>query len=84
LEVLDVRDDASVTALARALGERHGGVDIVISNAAARIVPQVPADQQARTFVDTNNHGTIRMIKGFRPLLNDGARFIATALRGGE
>lgn len=64
LEMLDVRDDASVTALAQALGERHGGVDIVLSNAAARIFPQVPADQQVRTFVDTNNHGTLRMIKG--------------------
>jgi hypothetical protein len=46
LEMLDVRDDTSVTALAQALGERHGGVDIVVSNAAARIFPQVPADQQ--------------------------------------
>lgn len=79
LEMLDVRDDASVMALARALGERHGGVDIVLSNAAARIVPQVPAEQQVRTFVDTNNHGTLRMIKAFRPLLNDGARFIVVA-----
>ena len=79
LEMLDVRDDASVTALAQALGERHGGVDIVVSNAAARIFPQVPADQQVRTFVDTNNHGTLQMIKGFRPLLNDGARFIVVA-----
>ena len=51
-------------ALAQALGERHGGVDIVLSNAAARIFPQVPAEQQVRTFVDTNNHGTLRMIKG--------------------
>jgi carbonyl reductase 1 len=79
LEMLDVRDDASVAALAQALGERHGGVDIVLSNAAARIFPQVPADQQVRTFVDTNNHGTLQMIKGFGPLLNDGARFIVVA-----
>jgi carbonyl reductase 1 len=79
LEMLDVRDDASVMALAQVLGERHGGVDIVLSNAAARILPEVPADQQVRTFVDTNNHGTLRMIKGFGPLLNDGARFIVVA-----
>ena len=79
LEMLDVRDDASVTALAQTLGERHGGVDIVLSNAAARIFPQVPAEQQVRTFVDTNNHGTLRMITEFGPLLNDGARFIVVA-----
>jgi carbonyl reductase 1 len=77
--MVDVRDDASVMALAQALAGRHGGVDIVVSNAAARIFPQVPAEQQARTFVETNNHGTLRMIQGFGPLLNDGARFIVVA-----
>jgi len=79
LEVLDVRDDASVTGVAQALAGRHGGVDIVISNAAARISPQVPAEQQVRTFVDTNNHGTLRMIRSFGPLLRDGARVIVVA-----
>ncbi len=79
LELLDVRDGASVKALAHTIAERHDGVDIVISNAAARISPEVPSEQQVRTFIDTNNHGTIRMIKAFRPLLNDGARFIVVA-----
>jgi len=79
LEVLDVRDDASVTGVAQALAGRHGGVDVVISNAAARISPQVPAEQQVRTFVDTNNHGTLRMIRSFGPLLRDGARVIVVA-----
>ena len=79
LELLDVRDDLSVKALAHAIAERHGGVDILISNAAARIYPEAPGEQQVRTFVDTNNHGTVRMINAFRPLLNDGARFIVVA-----
>jgi carbonyl reductase 1 len=79
LELLDVRDDESVKALADTIGQRHGGVDIVISNAAARISREVPSEQQVRTFVDTNNHGTIRMIKAFVPLLRDGSRFIVVA-----
>ena len=79
LELLDVREGTSVKALAHAIAERHGRVDILISNAAARITPQVPAEKQVRTFVDTNNHGTLRVIKGFVPLLNDGARFIVIA-----
>ena len=79
LEVLDVRSGASVRALAQTIAERHGGVDIVISNAAARISPEVPGEQQVRTFVDTNNHGTVRMIRAFAPLLNDGARFVVVA-----
>ncbi|SRR6266567_5233474 len=79
LELLDVRDGTSVKALAHPIAERHGRVDILISNAAARIFPQVPSGQQVRTFVDTNNHGTLRVIKGFVPPLNDGARFIVVA-----
>ena len=79
LELLDVRAGASVQALAHTIGDRHGGADIVISNAAARISPGVPSEQQVRTFVDTNNQGTIRMIRAFVPLLNDGARFIVVA-----
>jgi carbonyl reductase 1 len=58
---------------------RHGGADIVISNAAARISPEVPGEQQVRAFVDTNDHGTIRMIRAFVPLLNDGGRFVVVA-----
>jgi NAD(P)-dependent dehydrogenase (short-subunit alcohol dehydrogenase family) len=42
LELLDVRDGSSVQALARTIADRHGGADIVISNAAARISPQMP------------------------------------------
>jgi carbonyl reductase 1 len=79
LEVLDVRDGSSVTALAHAIAGRHSGVDILISSAAARISREVPSEQQVRAFVDTNNHGAVRMIKAFVPLLNDGARFIVVA-----
>jgi carbonyl reductase 1 len=79
LQQLDVTDDRSVAELAAMLQRQHGGVDIVISNAAARIVPQVaPADQVAQ-FVDTNNHGTYRVIRALMPLLRDGARFLVVA-----
>ncbi len=79
LELLDVRADASVKALALTIAERHGGIDIVLSNAAARISPNVPDEDQVRSFVDTNNHGTTRMIRAFVPLLNDGGRFVVVA-----
>lgn len=78
-ELLDVTSGQSVLALAMLLQERHGGVDIVISNAAARIVPELPAAQQVAQFIDTNNHGTYRMISAFTPLLSDGARFVVVA-----
>ncbi|MFC4913958.1 SDR family NAD(P)-dependent oxidoreductase [Actinomadura gamaensis] len=79
LELIDVSDGESVRACARRIADRHGGVDVVISNAAARISKDVPDERQVRAFVDTNNHGTHRMIEAFGPLLNDGARFVVVA-----
>lgn len=76
---LDVTDDASVASFAETIRERHGGVDIVISNAAARISRDHPLGEQVVPFVNTNNHGTFRMIRAFVPLLRDNARFIVVA-----
>ena len=77
--LLHVTDDASVAALAETIRTRHGGVDIVISNAAARISPNLPQADQVALFVNTNNHGTFRMIREFGPILKDDARFIVVA-----
>jgi carbonyl reductase 1 len=77
--VLDVRDTSAVDALARELRGRHGGVDIVVSNAAARITPQRTRAEQVREFVDTNNLGTTRMLRAFGPLLRPGGRFLVVA-----
>jgi carbonyl reductase 1 len=41
-EVLNVRDGNAVAAFAEELRARHGGVDIVFSNAAARLTPETP------------------------------------------
>jgi NAD(P)-dependent dehydrogenase (short-subunit alcohol dehydrogenase family) len=49
--------------VAQTIAERHGEANIVISNA-ARISREVSSEQQVRTFADTNNYGTVRMIKG--------------------
>lgn len=76
---LDVTSDASVAALAEHLRREHGGVDVVISNAAARITRDRPPSEQVASFVDTNNHGTYRVIRGLSPLLRDGARFLVVA-----
>jgi NAD(P)-dependent dehydrogenase (short-subunit alcohol dehydrogenase family) len=73
LHVVDVRDTSAVQAFAAALRDEHGGVDIVLSNAAARRTPDRPESEQIGTFVDTNNHGARRMIDAFGPILNDGS-----------
>jgi carbonyl reductase 1 len=77
--LLDVTDDASVAALAETIRARHGGVDIVISNAAARISRERPQAEQVALFVNTNNHGTFRMIRAFGPLLRDNSRYLVVA-----
>jgi carbonyl reductase 1 len=81
---LDVTDPASVARLAEVIQNRHGGVDIVISNAGARIRKDTPPGEQVRAFIDTNNIGTSRMIAAFRELLSDGGRFLVVASGFGQ
>lgn len=76
---IDITDAASVKAAADAVRARHGGVDIVIQNAAARITRDESQADQVACFIDTNNHGTLRMMDAFVPLLRDNARFIVVA-----
>jgi NAD(P)-dependent dehydrogenase (short-subunit alcohol dehydrogenase family) len=77
--LLDVTDDHSVADFADFISKRHRGVDVVISNAAARIDPIIPQTEQVAHFINTNNHGTYRIINACMPLLNDGARFLVVA-----
>src|SRR5215216_7419553 len=78
-ELLDVRDGAAVQALADELGARHDGVDIVFSNAAARLTPGTPSAELVGPFVDTNNLGATRMLRAFDPLLRPGGRLLVVA-----
>ena len=77
--LLDVSQDESVAACADYFANKYKQVDLVISNAAQPITPDRPQSEQVRAFINTNNHGTYRMIKHFRPLLADGARFLVIA-----
>ncbi|MFD0202342.1 MULTISPECIES: SDR family NAD(P)-dependent oxidoreductase [Saccharothrix] len=77
--VLDVRDGQAVDAFADDLRERHGGVDIVLSNAAARLAPDVPWSEQIGPFVDTKNLGTTRVLRAFTPLLRPGGALLVVA-----
>jgi carbonyl reductase 1 len=78
-ECVDVRSKTDVNRFAALIKERHGQVDIVISNAAARITPDRPQAEQVTTFIDTNNLGTTRMIRAFAPLLSPAGRYLIVA-----
>jgi NAD(P)-dependent dehydrogenase (short-subunit alcohol dehydrogenase family) len=78
-EVLDVRHGTAIAAFADAISERHGGVDIVMSNAAARLTPRTPWAELVGPFVDTNNLGTTRMLRAFDPILRRSGRLLIVA-----
>jgi carbonyl reductase 1 len=78
-EQLDVRDSAALGAFAGAVAARHGGADIVFSNAAARLTPGTPWAELVGPFVDTNNLGTTGMLRAFAPILRAGGRLLVVA-----
>jgi carbonyl reductase 1 len=77
--LLDIADNESVQRLADHIAARHGGLDILIQNAAYAADPHVPAADQVRTMINTNNLGTARVLKAFRPLLRTHARVVVLA-----
>jgi carbonyl reductase 1 len=77
--VLDVTDTAAVQATADAIAAEYGGIDIIISNAAARMSPQRTPVEEVDQVAETNNLGTIRMLRSFLPILRPGGRFLVVA-----
>ena len=78
-EILDVAVPGAAGRLAARLNQRHGGIDIVFSNAVMRVGP----DDDPRVIIDdyteVNNFGTTRVLRAFAPLLRDGGRLIVVA-----
>lgn len=77
--VLDVSDTSAVTALADELRERYGGVDVVLSNAIARLLPERSQADQADEFIDVSNSATHAVLRSFGPILRPGGRLIVVA-----
>ncbi|MEQ8267418.1 MAG: SDR family NAD(P)-dependent oxidoreductase [Parvibaculum sp.] len=78
-EQLDIAEPASIEALAAEMKKRHGGIDILIQNAAYAPKPGPTKLEEARLTIDTNNHGTAHMLTAFRPLFRRGARVVVVA-----
>jgi NAD(P)-dependent dehydrogenase (short-subunit alcohol dehydrogenase family) len=73
--VLDVRDGDAIAALAAELGE----VDIVFSNATARMSPQADPVDEVDAVAETSNLATTRILRDFAPRLSRGGRLIIVA-----
>jgi NAD(P)-dependent dehydrogenase (short-subunit alcohol dehydrogenase family) len=73
--VLDVRDPEAIATLATELGE----VDIVFSNATARMSPDADPAAEVDAVADTSNVATTAMLRAFAPRLRPGGRLIVVA-----
>jgi len=73
--VLDVRGGDAIEALAAELGE----VDIMFSNATARMSPRADPVDEVDAVVETSNLATTRILRAFAPRLRPGGRLIIVA-----
>ncbi len=73
--VLDVRDATAIHALADELGS----VDIVFSNAYARMSPGVDPATEVDAVADTSNVATSLVLRAFGPRLRAGGRLVVVA-----
>jgi carbonyl reductase 1 len=73
--VLDVRDGDAIATLAAELGE----VDIVFSNATARMSPQADPVDEVDAVAETSNLAATRILRAFAPRLRPGGRLVIVA-----
>ncbi len=78
-ELLDVSREEAVAETAARLVDRHGSLDIVISNAYGRVLPQDRPDQVIDGYIETNNLGATRVLRAFAPILGDGGTLLVVA-----
>ena len=79
IQVLDVSDPTAVASFAARIEGEHGGADIVISNAAARLSPHVPSAMAVGEFVATNNLGATAVLRSFAPIVRPEGRLLVVA-----
>jgi NAD(P)-dependent dehydrogenase (short-subunit alcohol dehydrogenase family) len=79
VDLLDVADEQSVAECATRVLERHGALDIVISNAYLRLMPGDSPEHVIDAYVETNNLGTTRILRAFGPALADAGTLLVVS-----
>ncbi|MFI6659197.1 SDR family NAD(P)-dependent oxidoreductase [Streptomyces sp. NPDC050523] len=77
--VLNVTGTDAVARLAAELRARHGGIDVVISNAVARVLPADSQSARADEFIDVSNTATHAILRSLGPVLRPGGRLLVVA-----
>lgn len=72
---LDVRDADAIAALAQELGE----VDIIFSNATARMSPDADPADEVDAVAETSNLATTSVLRAFAPRIRPGGRLVIVA-----
>jgi NAD(P)-dependent dehydrogenase (short-subunit alcohol dehydrogenase family) len=83
-EVLDVSDRDAIQHLAVSIAQRHGGVDIVLSNHYTRVQPDDDPAAVIDNYVAVNNLGTTNVLRSFAPMVRDRGRLFVVASRAGS
>lgn len=82
---LDVSNDDSVKKFGEHLKNEHGGLDVLVNNAAVLEWNAIyPTYEVAKSTIETNYRGLIRMEKYVYPLLRNGARVINVCSAAGH
>ncbi|MFD8819076.1 SDR family NAD(P)-dependent oxidoreductase [Streptomyces sp. NPDC059627] len=77
--VLDVTDTDAIAKLADELRARYGGVDVVVSNAVARVLPEDSQSARADEFIDVSNTATHAVLRSFGAVLRPRGRLLVVA-----
>lgn len=77
--LFDLSSPSDPERIAQEIGNRHGGVDVVVQNGAYMPRAGVPALDDARPMIAANSHGTLRVLRAFLPLLRGNGRIVVVA-----
>jgi len=77
--MFDLDDPQGPKGIADILHSRHGGVDVAVLNGAFAPRDDVPAVTQARRMIEANNHGTLRFLDAFAPIMRQNGRLVIVA-----
>ena len=76
---LDLADANGPRRVADIVSERHGGLDVAIMNGGFAPAHDAPPERDARIMIDTNNHGALRFLGAFAPIMRRDGRLLVTA-----
>lgn len=81
--VIDLDDEKSIIAAAQTVKETHGGLDILVNNAAIAFKGDAFDENVVRVTMHTNYYGTLAVLNHFLPLVRPGARVVNVASQAG-